>query len=52
MKWPDFFVPRHLARLAGNLSVVKELLELGRINDIDAKIVLLDEVGAGVNRTL
>ena len=30
----------------------KKLLELGRTMMVDAKIVLLDEVGAGVNRTL
>ena len=39
--------------LAGNLSGgQKKLLELGRTMMIDAKIVFLDEVGAGVNRTL
>ena len=39
--------------LAGNLSGgQKKLLELGRTMMVDAKIVLLDEVGAGVNRTL
>lgn len=38
---------------AGNLSGgQKKLLELGRTMMVDAKIVLLDEVGAGVNRTL
>ena len=30
----------------------KKLLEIGRTMMVDAKIVLLDEVGAGVNRTL
>jgi branched-chain amino acid transport system ATP-binding protein len=30
----------------------KKLLELGRTMMVDAKIVFLDEVGAGVNRTL
>ena len=30
----------------------KKLLELGRTMMVDAKLVLLDEVGAGVNRTL
>ena len=30
----------------------KKLLELGRTMMVDAKVVLLDEVGAGVNRTL
>jgi branched-chain amino acid transport system ATP-binding protein len=39
--------------LAGNLSGgQKKLLELGRTMMIDAKTVLLDEVAAGVNRTL
>ncbi len=39
--------------LAGNLSGgQKKLLELGRTMMIDSKLVLLDEVGAGVNRTL
>ena len=39
--------------LAGNLSGgQKKLLELGRTMMVDANLVLLDEVGAGVNRTL
>ena len=39
--------------LAGNLAGgQKKLLELGRTMMVDAKLVLLDEVGAGVNRTL
>ena len=39
--------------LAGNLSGgQKKLLELGRTMMVDAKLVLFDEVGAGVNRTL
>ncbi len=39
--------------LAGNLSGgQKKLLELGRTMMVEPKIVLLDEVGAGVNRTL
>lgn len=44
----------HIAdELAGNLSGgQKKLLELGRTMMVDAKVVLLDEVGAGVNRTL
>ncbi len=44
----------HLAdEIAGNLSGgQKKLLELGRTMMVDAKIVFLDEVGAGVNRTL
>ena len=44
----------HLTQeLAGNLSGgQKKLLELGRTMMVDSKLVLLDEVGAGVNRTL
>jgi branched-chain amino acid transport system ATP-binding protein len=44
----------HLEKeLAGNLSGgQKKLLELGRTMMVDAKMVLLDEVGAGVNRAL
>ncbi len=39
--------------LAGNLSGgQKKLLELGRTMMTDARVVLLDEPGAGVNRTL
>ncbi len=38
---------------AGNLSGgQKKLLELGRTMMVDPKLVLLDEIGAGVNRTL
>ena len=38
---------------AGNLSGgQKKLLELGRVMMIDPEIILLDEVGAGVNKTL
>ena len=50
----DFLNLSHLANeLAGNLSGgQKKLLELGRTMMVDAKLVLLDEVGAGVNRTL
>ena len=50
----DFLNLKHLAKeLAGNLSGgQKKLLELGRTMMVDAKLVLLDEVGAGVNRTL
>ncbi|PJK28681.1 ABC transporter ATP-binding protein [Minwuia thermotolerans] len=50
----DFLQISHLENeLAGNLSGgQKKLLELGRTMMVDAKIVLLDEVGAGVNRTL
>ena len=44
----------HLTQeLAGNLSGgQKKLLELGRTMMVDSKLVLVDEVGAGVNRTL
>ena len=44
----------HLANeLAGNLSGgQKKLLELGRTMMVSSKVVILDEVGAGVNRTL
>lgn len=50
----DFLNLTHVAdELAGNLSGgQKKLLELGRTMMIDAKVVLLDEPGAGVNRTL
>ena len=50
----EFLNLKHLANeQAGNLSGgQKKLLELGRTMMVDAKLVLLDEVGAGVNRTL
>ena len=50
----EFLNLKHLANeLAGNLSGgQKKLLELGRTMMVDAKLVLLDEVGSGVNRTL
>ena len=50
----EFLEIAHLEHeLAGNLSGgQKKLLELGRTMMVDAKVVLLDEVGAGVNRTL
>ena len=50
----NFLNLNHLTQeLAGNLSGgQKKLLELGRTMMVDPKIVLLDEVGAGVNRTL
>jgi branched-chain amino acid transport system ATP-binding protein len=50
----DFLTVAHLAdEKAGNLSGgQKKLLELGRTMMVDARIVFLDEVGAGVNRTL
>lgn len=50
----EFLTITHLAdELAGNLSGgQKKLLELGRTMMVDAKVVFLDEVGAGVNRTL
>ena len=54
MEVVDFLNLEHLKNeLAGNLSGgQKKLLELGRTMMVDAKLVLLDEVGAGVNRTL
>lgn len=50
----DFLGLNHVkTEAAGNLSGgQKKLLELGRTMMVDAKLVLLDEVGAGVNRTL
>ena len=50
----DFIGLAHVRNeLAGNLSGgQKKLLELGRTMMADAKAVLLDEIGAGVNRTL
>lgn len=50
----EFLTISHLKdEKAGNLSGgQKKLLELGRTMMVDAKIVFLDEVGAGVNRTL
>ncbi len=50
----EFLNLDHIAdELAGNLSGgQKKLLELGRTMMVDAKVVFLDEVGAGVNRTL
>ena len=50
----DFLNMDHVANeIAGNLSGgQKKLLELGRTMMVDAKIVFLDEVGAGVNRSL
>ncbi len=50
----EFLTIAHLAEeKAGNLSGgQKKLLELGRTMMVEAKIVFLDEVGAGVNRTL
>jgi branched-chain amino acid transport system ATP-binding protein len=50
----EFLNMGHLAdEIAGNLSGgQKKLLELGRTMMVDAKIVFLDEVGAGVNRSL
>ncbi len=50
----DFLTMSHLKNeKAGNLSGgQKKLLELGRTMMVDARIVFLDEVGAGVNRTL
>ena len=50
----EFLNLKHLTQeIAGNLSGgQKKLLELGRTMMVEAKLVLLDEVGAGVNRTL
>lgn len=50
----EFLTISHLTyERAGNLSGgQKKLLELGRTMMVDARIVFLDEVGAGVNRTL
>ena len=50
----EFLTIAHLAdQKAANISGgQKKLLELGRTMMVDAKIVFLDEVGAGVNRTL
>ncbi|MEM7565263.1 MAG: ABC transporter ATP-binding protein [Pseudomonadota bacterium] len=50
----EFLNLQHVCNeLAGNLSGgQKKLLELGRTMMVDAKIVFLDEVGAGVNRSL
>ena len=50
----EFLNLKHLANeVAGNLSGgQKKLLELGRTMMVEASLVLLDEVGAGVNRTL
>jgi branched-chain amino acid transport system ATP-binding protein len=50
----EFLTISHIAdQKAGMISGgQKKLVELGRTMMIDAKIVFLDEVGAGVNRTL
>lgn len=50
----EFLTIEHIADLkAGNVSGgQKKLLELGRTMMVDAEMVFLDEVGAGVNRTL
>ena len=50
----EFLTIEHLAdHKAGQVSGgQKKLLELGRTMMVDARIVFLDEVGAGVNRTL
>ena len=50
----EFLNLKHLTQeIAGNLSGgQKKLLELGRTMMVEAHLVLLDEVGAGVNRTL
>jgi branched-chain amino acid transport system ATP-binding protein len=50
----DFLTISHLADQKASMisGGQKKLLELGRTMMVDAKIVFLDEVGAGVNRTL
>ena len=50
----EFLNLKHLTQeIAGNLSGgQKKLLELSRTMMVEANLVLLDEVGAGVNRTL
>ncbi len=50
----EFLTIEHLAdHKAGQVSGgQKKLLELGRTMMVNAKVVFLDEVGAGVNRTL
>ncbi|QEM83573.1 ABC transporter ATP-binding protein [Halomonas binhaiensis] len=50
----EFIGLKHVRNeLAGNLSGgQKKLLELGRTMMTDARVVLLDEIAAGVNRTL
>ncbi len=50
----EFLTISHLAdqKAAMISGGQKKLLELGRTMMVDAKIVFLDEVGAGVNRTL
>jgi branched-chain amino acid transport system ATP-binding protein len=50
----EFLTISHLAdQRASQISGgQKKLLELGRTMMVDAKMVFLDEVGAGVNRTL
>ncbi len=50
----DFLTISHIANeKAGRISGgQKKLVELGRTMMVEAKIVFLDEVGAGVNRTL
>lgn len=50
----EFLTISHIADLkASEISGgQKKLLELGRTMMVDAKVVFLDEVGAGVNRTL
>ncbi len=54
MEVVEFLNLSHVAEeQAGRLSGgQKKLLELGRTMMVDARIVFLDEVGAGVNRTL
>lgn len=45
----DHLADQHAGQISGGQ---KKLLELGRTMMVDARIVFLDEVGAGVNRTL
>lgn len=50
----EFLTISHLADQKASMisGGQKKLLELGRTMMVDAKVVFLDEVGAGVNRTL
>jgi branched-chain amino acid transport system ATP-binding protein len=54
--WNTWFGRKRIAdeerALRAKAGGQKKLLELGRTMMVDAKIVFLDEVGAGVNRTL
>ena len=50
----EFLTIAHIAEERASLisGGQKKLVELGRTMMVDAKVVFLDEVGAGVNRTL